>query len=135
MSMYKKLFMQYMDENGIRYTELDEFLVKVAYNGDNLNTITVKVSFDHDGDNLASFYCFEIINMKGKESEGYTVCNKLNNQYRWVKFYMDDDEDIICQTDAYLDTESCGEECMYFVRQMVSITDKAFVEFAKAKFN
>ena len=135
MSIYKKLFMQYMDNEGIKYTDVRDFVVKVSYKGDNMNSIPVFVYFDKDGDDMVEFRCFEIMNFSGKEGEGIFACNELNAKYRWVKFYVDDDADIICEADAYIDTQTCGEECMNMVRRVVNITDKAYPTFAKAKFN
>lgn len=132
MNMYADFFKEYMDENGIKYTERDERIVKVVYNGDNLKSIPVFVFFDEDGDGLVQLKCWEIANFKGKESKALVVCNELNNKYRWVKFYLDDDADILVSIDAIIDAATCGEECMSLVRRVVNITDEAYPEIAKA---
>ncbi len=135
MANFKNLFMSYMDSEGVRYTELDtekNNVVKVVYNGDNLKSIAVFVFFDADGDPLVQLKCWDIANFKGKEEKAIRVCNDLNATYRWVKFYVDDDADIIADIDAVIDASSCGAECLQLVRRLVNITDEAYPEIAKA---
>ena len=132
MANYKRLFMREMDMKGIRYEDRDEFLVKVTYSGDNLQSIPVFVFFDKDGDPMVQFKCWDVANFKGKEEKGIIACNKLNNEYRWVKFSLDDDADIVVSIDAYIDEYTCGEHCIKLVNRVVNITDDAYPTFARA---
>ena len=135
MASYKELFMRYMDREGIKYVDRDEFVVKVTYTGDNLKSIPVYVFFDKDGDPMVQFKCWDIANFKGKEGKGIFACNTANKTYRWVKYFLDDDSDIVASIDAYIDEDSCGPECMALVRRVVNITDEVYPEFARAMWN
>ena len=132
MANFKQLFMEHMDKEGIKYVERDEFVVKVTYSGDNLKSIPVYVFFDEDGDPLVQLKCWEIANFKNKEGKGILACNEANKQYRWVKFYLDKDCDIVASIDAYIDASTCGSECLSLVRRVVNITDETYPIFAKA---
>ena len=130
---YKNLFMRHMDRNNIKYTDVRENVVRVVYTGDNLRTIPVFVFFDAEGDPLVSFKCWEIANFKNeKMAAGIIACNELNNKYRWVKFYLDDDSDVVAQIDAYVDDETCGGECLSLVRRMVHIVDGGYPTLMQA---
>lgn len=131
-SIYKTLFMRKMDAKGIRYEDRDEFVVKITYSGDNLQSIPVFVFFDKDGDPMVQVKCWNIANFKGKEQKGINACNQLNAEYRWVKFYLDDDADIVASIDAYIDEETGGDECIKLVNRVVNITDDAYPTFGKA---
>lgn len=132
MLMYKQLFMNYMDQNNIKYVDRGENRVRVTYNGDNLNTIPIIVIFDKDGGNTVSFKCWDIANFKNKHDAGINVCNKLNNHWRWVTFCIDDDGDVAASIDSYVDDFNCGELCMNLVRRMVNIIDEAYPDIARA---
>ncbi len=134
MPNYKRLFMEHMDREGVRYVDKDEFVVSVTYNGDNLKSIPVFVFFDKDGDPLVQFKCWSIANFKGKEAGGILACNEMNKTYRWVKFYLDDDADIVASIDAYVNEYTCGSECLSLVRRVVNITDEAYRTFARYVF-
>ncbi len=129
---YKRAFMEYMDDNNIKYNDVDDFCVSVTYGGDNMKTIKVYAFFDKDGDDMVQFCCMQIAGFKGNEEAGITACNSINTKYRWVKFYIDGDGDLMCDIDAYLDENSCGEECMRLVRRMVSIVDETYPTFMRA---
>ena len=129
---YKQLFLDYMDSNGIRYSDRDEYCVRVTYEGENLKSIPIYVFFDKDGDPIIQMKCWEILNFKNNEAKAYVVCNELNAKYRWIRFYLDNDADIVTDCDAYIDEDTCGEECMKLVRRMVNITDEAYPVLAKA---
>ncbi len=134
MVSYKRLFTAYMDTHGIKYEARDEHVVRVVYGGDNLNTIPLYVIFDKDGDPIISVKCWDIAKFKGKEEKALVVCNRLNSEYRWIKFYLDKDGDIVADCDAYVDELTCGEECLNLVRRAVSIIDDAYPSIAKALF-
>lgn len=129
---YKKLFMMYLDSQGVRYTDHDTHIVKIVYNGDNLKSIPVYVFFDKDGDPLVQFRCWNIANFKNKEAEALITCNSMNSKWRWIKFYVDDDADIISECDARIDAGTCGEVCLYMVNRVVNITDEAYPDFCRA---
>ena len=132
MLMYKQLFMNYMDQNNIKYVDRGENRVRVTYNGENLNTIPIIVIFDKDGGNTVAFKCWDIANFKNKVDTGINVCNKLNNHWRWVTFCIDDDGDVAASLDSYVDDFNCGELCMNLVRRMVNIIDDAYPDIARA---
>lgn len=135
MATYRDLFVRHLNIEGIKFVEYeDQNHIKITYEGDNLNTIPIHIFFDEDGDPYVQFKCWDIQNFKGKEAKGILACNMINKQYRWVKFYLDDDADIVASIDGYIDIASCGEECLSLVRRVVSITDDAYPTFAKAKW-
>lgn len=135
MLMYKRLFMQHMDNEGVKYTDHKEHIVKVVYGGDNLKSIPIYIVFDKEGDALVQLKCWDIANLKNKVGRAMIACNELNNKYRWVKFYIDKDGDINGELDAIVDAASAGEECLSLVRRMVNIIDEAYPVFGRILFD
>lgn len=124
---YKEEFLRYMDNNEIKYTDCGEYAVRVTYSGENMDSIPVVVIFDEDGENTVQFACFEVAKYKeDKLASGLITCNALNAKYRWVKFYLDDDNDVRVECDAYVSEGSAGEECLNMVLRIVSIADNAY---------
>jgi hypothetical protein len=99
-----------------------------------MDTIPIYVFFDEDNDPYVSFKCWEIQSFKNNEAAALIVCNNLNNEYRWLKFYMDEDKDVNASLDAMVDRSTCGEECLSLVRRMVNIIDEAYPQIAKARW-
>ena len=132
MASYKQIFMNYLDREGVRYEDRDEFVVKVTYGGKNLSSIPIYVFFDEDGDPIAELKCWDIANFKDKEAKGIIACNEVNAQYRWIRFYLDKDSDIVSDVDTYFDADTCGQVCFNLLQRITNITDKAYPTFAKA---
>ena len=57
MASYRELFIEYMEENGIKYTEGNNYL-KIVYNGDNLKSIPVVVFLNEEDDNIQAYCLF-----------------------------------------------------------------------------
>ena len=124
---YKQAYMQYLDRNGIKYTDVNDTTVRVSYKGDNMDSIPVLVIFDKDGDPMASFRVFSIVN-SSNDTRACKLCNQMNNKYRWVSFYYDSDGDINAQFDVKFTADTCGELVQHGVRRMVSIIDDCYNE-------
>ncbi len=135
MANYKQQFMTYMDRQGVKYTDVSEFVVRVNYSGDNMETISTYVFFDEDGDDMVQVASSSIANFKDSMAAGLVACNTMNAKYRWVKFYLDKDADLECTIDAYIDESTCGSECLRLVKRVVNIVDEAYPIFMKARWS
>ena len=135
MANYKQQFMTYMDRQGIKYTDVSDYVVRVSYSGDNMETIATYVFFDEDGDDMVQVACSSIANFKDSMAAGLVACNTMNAKYRWVKFYLDKDCDLECTIDVYIDESTCGSECLRLVKRVVNIVDEAYPIFMKARWS
>lgn len=134
MQPYAQAFARYLTSKGYKYTQKEDRIIEISFRGENLNSIDVFVFFDKDGDPLVSLKCWEIANFKNNERIGMEVCNQLNAEYRWVKFYIDDDKDVIAETDGVLSMDTCGEHCLFLVKRVINIVDDVYPRFAKARW-
>lgn len=53
------------------------------------------------------------------------ICNALNVQYRWVKFCIDKDNDVMVEDDAIVNPDTAGEECFELLARTVDILKDA----------
>ena len=77
--------------------------------------------------------------VKNNKEKGIEICNSLNCEYRWLRFYVDDDCDVVVSIDAVLGEDSylddaCGEMCMFYLKRVISILDEAYPQIAKARW-
>lgn len=131
MTDYKQIYLDYMDSKGIRYIDHDRYHVEVRYSGDYLEHISVHVYFDRNGADNVRLACGIIANYaEGREELALDICNDLNKHYRWVKFYITDSKDIVCEMDALIDPVFVGDECAKLVRTMVKIIDESYLRIS-----
>jgi len=135
MAAYKALIKNYFDQKGTKYRELDNGLLSVSYNADNTSDITIILSVDED-EGKVEFFSFSIGQFKQEQfAQGLIACNDCNAKYRWVKFYINDDNRICVRSDAIIDESTCGEECREVIMRMVGIIDECFPVFMKARWS
>ena len=139
MQIYAQAFIEFMDKNDIKYTEQKENVLKIVYDGENMDSIPVFAIFDDEGDPVVQFKCWNILNFKNNKEKGIEICNSLNCEYRWLRFYVDDDCDVVVSVDAVLGEDSylddaCGEMCMFYLKRVISILDEAYPQIAKARW-
>ena len=57
----------------------------------------------------------------------------MNQEYRWVKFYVDEKENsVTIADDAIIQLDSCGEEIFELMYRLADIADDVYPEFMKA---
>ncbi len=135
MQEYAQEFARVMDAEGIKYTVHDDHVINVSYTGENLKNISIYVFFDKEGSNHVQFYCGDIADFSSKEEVvALQVCNELNAEFRWVKFYVNKDKEVVATLDATLDITSSGDECVELLGRVVSIVDESFPKIAKARW-
>ena len=124
--------MNYLDEKKVRYTykplEKSE-LISVGYEGDNMKDMDFLFFFDKDGESV-SVKCFSILQFAANDLARGIVCsNKLNNKYRWVKFYIDEDNEAAASIDAVITERTAGPVCFELLVRMLDIVDEAYLVY------
>ena len=121
-----KLFCEKLNEENLFYQIHEENnVVTIGYSGKNFKSLTFAVIFDDDG-SAVSIKAYSIATFKKNQLEdAYKFCNEMNTKYRWVKFYVDDDNELTASSDAIITKESIAEECIRMLALIISIVDSA----------
>lgn len=102
-------------------------MLSFPYEGQNFKCI-----FSGDkGEYLSLRLFFETV-PDDKYADVLLVCNALNAQFKWVKFYIDKDNDIALEDDALLSIESAADETFELLLRMIGIFKDAKPAFMKA---
>lgn len=130
---FKAAFISDLEKEEIKYKDVDERCVRISYTADNTDDITINVIFDEDDEGLVAFKCWSFGKVPAKKRDKVLEsCNDLNAEYRWVKFFIDGDDDVTADSDAIVDLDTVGSECIQMVRRMVNIIDEAYPRVMKA---
>ena len=62
------------------------------------------------------------------------LVNQLNDEYRWIKFVLNENYEVIVMMDAVLDTDSAGKEVKKLLDRAFTIIDEAYPEIMKARW-
>ncbi|MCQ2444046.1 MAG: YbjN domain-containing protein [Mailhella sp.] len=120
-------FLGFLREKGIRFTEPDEHSVRIVWQGANIYTLPIVMRFDGDGRPIATADCYELCHVSAEKRDVLTeCCSVLNERYRWVKFYLDEDDDIVTEIVIPLPPDGTGRFCMDMMLELRDITDHAY---------
>ena len=120
-------FCSALRSEGINYNKSDDKpSVFIKYNGDNFKNLTFSFFFDEGGE-AVSIKVFSIMQFtKSQLPDAYAFCNEMNNEWRWIRFYVDSDDEFTADYDAAIHPNSptCGADCVGLLRRAVRIVDK-----------
>ncbi len=131
-----QIYMATLEANGISVKETREYkdgetgvVCGLGMKNTNLDILAV---FTEDN-KYAWIRCFSFAKCsKDHLGQAMIVCNALNQQFKWVKFYVDEDGEFQAEDDAIIDDETAGEEVLELVFRMAKIVDDAYPNVMKA---
>ena len=134
MEDFKSLFVSYMKENMVEYSEYDEYTFVVTPSASNVpGGVQVLVVFDETESDIVHFVISNVATFTDeKRVAGMALSNRLNAGYRWAKFYLNDHGEMTVVDDAIIESRTVGSECIEVVRRLASIVDVIYPEVQKA---
>ncbi len=134
-NMSAKMVASYFTNEGLKF-EVDgddEEVIRISFNADNLERIRLSLFFNEENTNVA-VRVFNLCKVEeSKKPAIYAACNKLNDDYRWAKFCIDEEDNTVTvATDGVIRMDVAGEIAHELVMRLVNITDEAYPILMKA---
>ncbi len=133
MSILMDMTKAYLDSKGFRYqAQDDKEVIRTGLSGlKNKGSVDILLIFQGNSVSIRSFRLFSV--PEEKKDKIYEVCSDMNSKFRWVKFYVDDEDNTVTVADdAILLPESAGAEVFELMMRMAGIIDQAYPELMKA---
>lgn len=137
MSRVADIFKKFLDQKEIKYTYFEpqenrKEAIRIGYSGKNASDIQLLYFFD-DNANSVNVKVFDIAKIAAdKLMNVYVLLNELNCEYRWVKFYVDSDNQVTVSGDAITDEANAGEELFEILVRYIQIIDEVYPRIMKA---
>ncbi|MGI6221196.1 MAG: YbjN domain-containing protein [Coriobacteriales bacterium] len=126
-----------LDGNEIKYTRNDDlpqpvFIIDFGGGDFTYQHLSVRVFFDDDG-NSVHVLTAPIANIPEERiPRMLEVLNDLHNRFRWIRFYIDGDNDLVADTDIIIDDVTAGDMCVEIVMRTASVIDDAYADIMRA---
>lgn len=105
----------------------EEQLVQVTWHLKEEAEVTILHIFDRESESVRIVGSGFLTVPKERLQEGYRACNILNNELRFVTFYVDEkDYELVVCYDAKVTAENCGPICMDAMMNMVDILNETY---------
>lgn len=124
------------NERGLKFEHVDTYekpMIKLNFGGGDFaySHVTIHLIFDEDGTSV-QLVTSPIASVPAeKTSKLLLVLNECNNKFRWVKFFLDNENDIIANGDMIFDEQNVGAVCIELVMRTASIIDDAYPDIMK----
>lgn len=126
-----ELFKNFLDDKNLNYDyrelENDNCLISFPHDGEKFMFV-----FTGDDGEYLSLRMFPEKVPDEKYADVLLACNLLNAKYKYVKFYIDDDNEIALEDDAILRVEAAADEAFELLCTMIDIYGKAKPVLMKA---
>lgn len=127
-------FTDYINEKGADF-RVSDGTVLVVTGLENIQLAKFAVSFDSDGDS-AHIAALGIARAPHDRHERVIpVLNNLNRRFRWCKFFIDSDGDVIADCDELVYDGSADDACWQRVAHMASVIDHAYPDVMQAIYS
>jgi len=134
---YAQIVADFMDSKGFHHSGVQQNsnganYIQFSITGEATN-VRFTVIFNEEGHD-AAIRAFDFVEHipDSKYAECLVCCNELNMKFRYVKFYIDNDNSITLEDDAVIDEETAGDEVLRLSFTMMHIADEAYPILMKA---
>ncbi len=129
-------FLDLLNQSGIKYEfkERDgkSDWVNVRYGGDNIQTLNIQLFFSEDCEDVA-IRAFSICKVpSNKKADMLNILNALMDEYRWLRFYLDEDNEVTAAVDAVITVASAGPVGKELMLRTLNIVDDVYPRIMKA---
>ncbi len=120
----REKFLKRLDAQGVRYArEADQPVVRIPYNGEFFRDVVFSFVFDEDGLTVG-LRVFSIAKFgRSQLDDAYEFCNRMNSEFRWMRFFVDGDRELTASADAIVTPETCADVCRQLLARAVGIVD------------
>lgn len=136
----KKEFCAYLDREGKYYSEMDSdpTSVYMKYGGGDFcfDSLTCFIDFDPSSNGKGTnihLYIPCVGKFPGtKRLKGLEICNKITKDKRWLRPYIDKDDDLCFDADMHTMGGHAAEDTLRLVQIVMSIIDDVYQEIQQA---
>lgn len=133
MADYRALFIKTLEDKGVSYESVDDntIVIDISANGVRDEGFSFYVTF-HNSDDHVSLMCVDIANVPDdRRTHCLEVLNEYNGIYRWAKFFIDKQGDLLCVSDVFVSEDTCGKACMEVLRRVYSVLMNSYGQIVK----
>ena len=135
-NMAAEMFKAYLDTKKIIYksdTPYDIWIKTNIKSGNTKSSIDINVNFSKSEEYVSLLAGnFLVINNDEKYIDIYKLLNRLNMEFKWVKFYIDEKlGQIFAEQSAIIQYDSCGDEVYSLLILLLDTVEKTYPEIMK----
>lgn len=134
-----KSFIDKLDEKELKYEHSEDEdgseRVRISFKTDNAQNVRLNYFFD-ENDMTVNIKVFSLAEVPvDKLMDMYVLLNQLNSEYRWVTFYLDEDNEVTISGDAVVEENTAGDELYQLAGRFLNIIDDVYPRIMKVRWS
>ena len=134
-----KSFIDKLDEKELKYEHSEDEdgseRVRIGFKTDNAQNVRLNYFFD-ENDMTVNIKVFSLAEVPvDKLMDMYVLMNQLNSEYRWVTFYLDEDNEVTISGDAVVEETTAGDELYQLAGRFLNIIDDVYPRIMKVRWS
>ncbi len=126
MNQVMRDFLMLLNREDIRYLTLSEKIVQAVFRGENVESILVYLTFEAEGRDVA-LRIPQILRVPPAQREKmYRTCSEFNRNFRWLRFYVDEQNELCASTDSMLLETTGARDCYEIMMRAVCLVDDIY---------
>ena len=126
-----------LTEQDLHFEHVDELenpMIVLGFGGGDFTFthVAIHVIFDDDGGSAQIISSPIASTPVEKAARVMLTLNECNAKFRWTKFYLDDENDVISNGDVLFDEQNCADACIEMIMRTINIIDEAYADIMKA---
>lgn len=126
-------FTDYLEQRGYKFESIDGGedydIVLTDWTAEKIRSISVRI-FMSDCDMVAKVFSIAVVPNE-KRNSILEKFNELHNKWRWINFYIDEDNEITARIEAVFCESNVVEVCDVMLSKIINITDECYPELMK----
>ncbi len=127
-------FIALLQQKGLKHDvdeRNDDTVVSAGFDMDNAS-MRVRIFIDDDNKHVA-LRIFSLCKATPEQfNKAVIACNDCNTEYRWIKFYIDSDNDINASFDITTSDNAADEDIFDAMSRILSISDDVYPKIMKS---
>ena len=121
------IILEMFEEYDVKHEILDDDLFRFTVSGHNLKHIPIIIVCRYDS---IEVHCSNIVTVNKNYDKVLEFLNSLNSEHRWYKFCIDEDGELICSADSFVNNET-KVVLYYLIFNMAKIIDEMYPKLIK----
>ena len=129
-----------LTEQDLKFDHIDDYdnpMIALGFGGGDFSFthVVIHLIFDLDGASV-QVVTSPIVSIPVERTSAMLLAlNECNNKFRWIKFYLDGDNDVVANGDALFDEQNCADACLELIMRTANIVDEAYGDIMKAAWS
>ncbi len=132
MKKYMQKIINTLNDWDFHFNVIDEDGVVVNLRGDHCPHMSIVITCTElSNTTVLNISVPKIVSLSNKISDALPILNEINREYRWAKFVIDENQDLLCSLESHINEEDFLYQFRLMFLVITTAIDETYPKFMK----